>query len=194
MLSLPHLPSPPYFFNKVPEVSVKGGGQGQAGQLHSCSPALLRGLGQPGGVAAIKVGAERRTRMFPLVPVGTDPDLHPSRLQTGGQDRGGGKTDWGCLLGAPAWTPKLAALSARFLLFGYAKQAANSPRAATQRRELWLPQAGCGRCGEGRGLGLGRAVPRSAFPVKGMGNDQGCCFWQGDRVTLQITPWGRGGG
>lgn len=26
MLSLPHLPSPPYFFNKVPEVSVKAGG------------------------------------------------------------------------------------------------------------------------------------------------------------------------
>lgn len=69
--------------------------------------------------------------MFPLGLVGTNPDLHPSRLKTGGQDRGGDKTDWGCVLGAPARALIPAALSARFLLFGYAKQAGNSPRAAT---------------------------------------------------------------
>ena len=213
MPSLPRPPSPRYYFNKVPEVSIKEGSQGKAGQLHGCSPALPRGSGQPGGVAAIKVGAERRTRMFPLAPEGTDPDPCPSRLQTwpccwGAGPRGGQNGLGGCaggslalpshvslplcrpaLRGRRCWLPSLPDFC--FSTMQNRQQTAPELQSLAQRRGLCprLDAAVAGR----RSVGPARAVPCSAFPTKGMGSDQGPCLWQGDRVTLQFTLWGWGG-
>lgn len=81
MPSLPCPPSPRYYFNKLPEVSVKGGSRGQAGQLHGCRPALPRGSGQPRALLQLKSARSAGMRMVPLVLAGTDPDSRPSRLQ-----------------------------------------------------------------------------------------------------------------
>lgn len=86
--------------------------------------------------------------------------------------------------------------SARSLRFGYTKQAANCPRGAmagtAQVGGLGLTRLAAAVAGRRSGA-LAGAVPCAAFLMEGIGNDQGCCFWQGDRVTLQIMPWGQGG-
>lgn len=49
MLSLPHLPSPPYFFNKVLEVIVKAGGSRSDWAITQLQPSTAARLGSAQG-------------------------------------------------------------------------------------------------------------------------------------------------
>lgn len=200
MLSFPRPPSPRYYFIKVREVSVKGGGGVRLGNYTAaarrCREAQVS-LGQSLQLKSALSAGCGCSRWCRWAPTRTHVTAGCKRGHAaGGQDRGGGQNRLGgCAGGSPALPSHISSPSCHPALHGrrhwlpslsdfcfstMQKRQRTAPELRSLR--LRLPRAGRGRRGEERRR-AGKGCALLSLPKEGDGGDQGPCLWQGDRVA-----------